>query len=196
MTKIKQILKKKAVIAALFFITALAGFLIFAWNYEIPLPFDGYRMSVEVRPAVVVTDDEGRVGLKEIADIDDEELEEYDEIIDVVGISHKGLYQITQSMVGKNISRNGEDVRVVYYCHGKTLWNSLFFDGDLVDYSEAGWGTGGPIYGENYLSPDYEPQMIEIYYLPMRNLYKIQTLSDDEFDSLREKATLVWSGVS
>ncbi len=108
MTKIKQILKKKAVIAALFFITALAGFLIFAWNYEIPLPFDGYRMSVEVRPAVVVTNDEGRVGLKEIADIDDEELEEYDEIIDVVGISHKGLYQITQSMVGKNISRNGE----------------------------------------------------------------------------------------
>lgn len=74
MTKIKQILKKKAVIAALFFITALAGFLIFAWNYEIPLPFDEYRMSVEVRPAVVVTDDEGRVGLKEI---DDEELEEY-----------------------------------------------------------------------------------------------------------------------
>ena len=63
-----------------------------------------------------------------------------------------------------------------------------------MNYSEIGWATGGPIYGENYLSPDYEPKMIEIYYLPIRNLYRLQKLPEDKFDSLREKATLVWSG--
>ena len=168
---------------------------IVAWNYEIPLTFDEYRMSVEVHPAVVVTDEEGRSSWKDI-DVISKIPENYDKIIDVVEIGYRGIFRITQSMIGQDISRNGEDVRVVYYCYYKTLWNSLFFDGDLVDYSEGGWATGDSIYGENYPSADYEPQMktVEIYYLPMRNLYKLQTLLEDEFDSLKEKATLVWSG--
>ena len=37
--------------------------------------------------------------------------------------------------------------------------------------------------------------MREIYYLPMRNMDRLGRLSDEEFDALREKATLVWSGV-
>ena len=195
MTKIKQLLiLKKAVIAALFFIDVLAGFLIFAWNYEVPLPFDDYRMSVEVHPAAIVTDEEGGISWKLIGTDTDGIPENYDKMINVVIIAHRGMLRITQSMVGRDISRDEEDVRVVYYCHCKTLWNSLFFDGDLVDYSEIGWATGSPIYGENYLSPDYEPKMIEIYYLPIRNLYQLQKLPEDKFDSLREKATLVWSG--
>lgn len=37
--------------------------------------------------------------------------------------------------------------------------------------------------------------MREIYYLPMRNLDKLNRLSDEEFDAQKEAARLVWSGV-
>jgi len=38
--------------------------------------------------------------------------------------------------------------------------------------------------------------MIEIYYLPVRNLDRLEKLSDEEFDMQKEKGTLVWKGVN
>jgi hypothetical protein len=55
--------------------------------------------------------------------------------------------------------------------------------------------TGSQIYGESYGRADYEPQMIEIYYLRVRDLSRIDRLSDEEFDAQRVNAALVWSGV-
>lgn len=118
------------------------------------------------------------------------------DVINVVERVYQGISQITESSSGRNINRNGANVRVVYYCYAKTLWTSLFFDYDLAAYSESGSSTGTDIYGDSYESTDYKPQMIEIYYLPVRNLHKLDDLTDEEFDGLKEKGTLVWSGVN
>lgn len=84
---------------------------------------------------------------------------------------------------------------MVYYCYTKTLWNSLFIDSDLMGYSESGSSFGSELYGDCYESGHYEPQMKEIYYLPIRNLERIDRLSDEEFDQLREKCDLIWRGI-
>lgn len=39
------------------------------------------------------------------------------------------------------------------------------------------------------------PQIKEIYYLPVKDLDKIDQLSDQEYDAQRENAVLVWSGI-
>ena len=70
----------------------------------------------------------------------------------------------------------------------------MFKDPDLEEYSESGRSTGTDTYGDNYESLNYEPQMTEVYYLPLRDLYKINALSDTEYDSLRADSELIWRG--
>lgn len=196
--KLKANMLRRNIIAAVSTAVAiLACFFIFAKNYEIPLPFDANRMSVELFKAAVTTNEDGKTSLETI---DSEILgnvipEDSDHIIDAVRLSYQGINKISEYSRGRTIRRNGEDVRVVYYCYTKTLWNSLFFDGDLAGYSESGHSYGSAIYGDNYQSTVYKPQRKEIYYLPIRNFFKIDDLSDEEFDKLRETCDLIWSGV-
>lgn len=83
-----------------------------------------------------------------------------------------------------------------YYRYTKTLWD-LMLPSDLFVYSE-----GGSIYGEIYSDSaafdggTHEPEPREIYYLRMRDLSKLEELSDEEYDALREEASLVWKGVN
>lgn len=193
-----RILRKNIIVAVSTLMVVLAVFFIFAKNYEIPLPFDANRMSVELFKAVVVTGEDGTISLEEI----DPELfgdmipEDSSGIIDAVWIAYRGINNISQYSTGRTIKRNGQDVRVVYHCYTKTLWDSLFVDSDLLGYSESGRGYGSDIYGDSYESGNYEPQMKEIYYLPIRNFNRIDNLSDEEFDRLKEKCDLIWSGIA
>lgn len=116
-------------------------------------------------------------------------------VVDAVRLAYEGINRISKISRGRTINRNGENIRVVYYCYTRTLWDSLFFDDGFAGQRESGRSFGSDIYGENYESAEYEPQMREIYYLPVRNLHKIGELSDEEFDGLREKGSLIWSGV-
>jgi hypothetical protein len=55
--------------------------------------------------------------------------------------------------------------------------------------------TSSDIYGPSYGSLNYEPQNIEVYYLPTRDFNRINKLSDSDFDMERTNGVLVWSGV-
>lgn len=204
--KIKM-LQRNVIVAVVTCIVVLAGLFIFAKNYEIPLPFDPNRMSVEVFKVAVITNEDGSISWKDLERATSTKVvvpegstrtvlpEDYENVIDAVRIAYKGISKISGSSRGRTINRNGENVTVVYYCYTKTLWDSLFFDGDLTGYSESGSMFGTDIYGDDFESADYEQQMREIYYLPVKSLYKIDNLSDEEFDELREKCYLIWSGV-
>ncbi len=194
----EKIIHKNIMVTVLTCTIILCSFIIFAKHYELPLPFDTNRMFVELRPHVVTTNKDGRIVWKSFDPSNDGDDGQNDsgDVINVIEMHYRGISRISESSSGRNINRNGENVRVVYYGYAKTLWTSLFFDSDLADYSESGSSTGSIIYGDNYQSYDYKPQMIEIYYLPIRNLYKLDDLTDEEFDGLKEKSTLVWSGVN
>lgn len=196
--KMKTRMRRRNALAALSAcIVLLAGFYVFANNYEIPIPFDENHMSVEVFKAAVVTDEDGTISLKEIDPrLMDEIVPEHSgNVVDAVRLAYEEINRISKISRGRTINRNGENIRVVYYCYTRSLWDSLVFDDGFAGQYESGRSFGSDIYGENYESADYEPQMREIYYLPVRNLHKIGELSDEEFDGLREKGSLIWSGV-
>jgi len=193
-----KMIHKNIMVALLTCTIVLCGLIIFAKNYELPLPFDANRMSVELCPSVVATNKKGRIVWKKLDSLNAGDAKQKDsgDIINVVERVYRGISQISESSTGREVNRNGENVRVVYYCYAKTLWTSLFFDSDLASYSESGSSTGSDIYGDRYETVDYKPQMIEIYYLPVRNLNRLEKLSDGEYDMQKEKGTLVWKGVS
>jgi len=193
----KKLYKKNSIIGALVCIMVISGFIIFAKSYSVVLPFDINRMFVEEFQAAVVSDENGGVrwldrNSKLYEDVIPEDCEE---TINLIRLSYKGINRLEENSRGRNIKRDGEDVWVVYYCYYKTLWNHWFYDGDLAEESESGSSFGSDIYGDGYQNINYEPQMREVYYLPMRDIYKIETLSDEEFDNLKNKAYLIWKGV-
>ena len=164
-SSLKKMRKKGVAIFSLCFVL-LAGFLVFTIIYKIPLPFDENRMSVEPVPSVVVEKD-GRTSWVELntAIHNGYVANDCKDVINVLNRNYKGINGISEESVGRTISRDGNEVRVVYYCYTKPLWNSLFVDSDLQEYSEGGRSTGTDMYGEHYQSIAYKPQMIEVYYL-------------------------------
>lgn len=189
----KRLLRRNMMIAISACIVVFAAFFIFAHSYEIPLPFDSYRMSVELIPHAVVTNEDGKTSWEDLKYV---EPDEYNSVINVLTRVSRGINGISEESTGRTINRNGEEVRVVYYCYSKTLWNSLFIDSDLQEYSESGTSTGTDMYGDSFQSVDYEPQRIEVYYFPVRDLYdKMEKLSDEKYDQCKENLMLVWSGV-
>lgn len=192
-----KMLRRNIIVAVATCIIISAVFFIFAKNYELPLPFDANRMSVEVFKATLITDEDGDLSLESIAPslFGDFIPEDSGNIIDAVRLAYCGINNIGEISRGRTVNRNGQMVRVVYYCYTKTLWDSLFIDSDLLEYSESGSSYGSDIYWDIYNNRHYEPQMREIYYLPLRNLERIDKLSDEEYDKLRENCDLIWSGI-
>lgn len=190
----KKILRKNIIIAISTCIVILISFFIFANNYEIPLPYDAYRMSVELVPNAVVTHEDGTTTWE---NPDYFEPSDYDSEINVLTRVYRGINNVLETSVGRTINRNGKEVRIVYYYYSKTLLTSLFIDSDLQEYSESGTSTGTDMYGDSFDNANYEPQLIEVYYLPVKDIYdKIDTLSDEEYDKLKENRMLVWSGMA
>ena len=68
---------------------------------------------------------------------------------------------------------------------------------DLFAQSESA-SNYGEIYGDSaaFNGGVHEPEQREIYYLQVRNLDALDELSDKEYDALRQKAALIWSGVN
>jgi hypothetical protein len=187
-----KILRKNVFVSAATCLLIIAALLIFAFNYQIPIPYDHYRMRAEIVPFAVIAGEDGEAAW---TFVDDEMPADYEFIMDGLVLAYNGFSNISMSREGRDVNRNGETVRVVYYRYTKTPWVSMFFDYDLADYGASGMTSGTEVYGPSYGSLNYEPQMIEVYYLPSRDFSKLANLSDDDFDAQKVNGTLVWSGV-
>ncbi|MCI8515244.1 MAG: hypothetical protein HFI93_11585 [Lachnospiraceae bacterium] len=187
-------------IAAVLACFVMALLFIFVRRYEHPLPFDANRMFVEPIEAVRGIDAEGNGFLSSLDELNFEESRavlagKYD-VIDLVWLTCRGINAVASVSHGRTIRRDGEEIRVVYFCYYKTLWESLF-EGDFAYGSESVFWFGD-IYGGDPYGSAYEARKREVYYLPARELLdyeKMTGLSDEAFDALRKKGELIWSGV-
>ena len=201
--KLKGRLRRNNAIAVI--LVCLAFFLIvFAMYYEVPLPFDANRMSVERVQAVFLNDETfGDFIATPVDHMDYQETKEFQtgkyKTYNLAWFSYRGINNAGYTFRSRIIERNGEKVRVTYICFFKTLWDIIFF-GDLQGYSESGAFSGDMYHGCVTESQDeYEPVQTEIYYLPQRGMVTLSTiddLTDEEFDALKEKASLIWNDVT
>ncbi len=161
--------------------------------------FDENRMLLMPVQAVLTTDDyDDSITLSDLDHADFETSKavisgNYD-TLDLLQFTYRGINHAGFTSCSRTISRNGEKIRVVFFCYYKTLWD-IVLHGDLAGYSESG-SAFGDVY-EDSMQKDhtYIPGMKEIYYLPIRNLHKISDFSGEEFDALRDKAELIWKGI-
>ena len=201
-----KMLRRNIIVAVTTCIVLLGGLIIFAMNYQIPIPFDPNRMSVQIIQEAVVVNEDGSVRWWDLNLIyppegfsftsDDDIPTQYEYIRDTLYISWQGFSRISTWSVGREINRDGENIRVVFYIHTKTPWTSLFFDYDLTREQSRGRTTGTQIYGDRFQTAHQEPQKIEIFYLPIRNFGRLFNLSDEDFDAMRFYGYLLWSGMN
>lgn len=186
----RRMQRHKAVAAALACAMMLACTLVFAGNHYLTLPFDPEHMWVAPYKAAVITEESGTISWLNVDRLRDILPEDSDQVMDALQLVYRGIDNISVDVVGRTIGRDGGNVKVFYYRYQESLWDSWFADPDLK--------TGGcylPVYGDGYRSGDYKPQMTEIYYLPVKHLDKLNHMTDEEFDRLREKGELIWSGI-
>ncbi|MCL2198722.1 MAG: zf-HC2 domain-containing protein [Defluviitaleaceae bacterium] len=183
----------------------LVALLIFGFFYEITVPFSEEKMWVEISRAahleLFVNEYESiRIRWRELEEGDELEYGEK-EIHELVlrwqGFSRRGTY-----MYGRNIIRDGGQVRVVFFSFTERPVNRLIRgvgDWNMTDGSSWGHAMHGGYLG---------PQTIEVYYFPNlhrltrptiplsphRHDTRISRFSDGEIDALRSDATLVWHG--
>jgi hypothetical protein len=190
-----KILRKNIIVAVSTVIIVLSSLVIFAKTYEIVIPYD--CMWADVVPFAVVVRDDGSVIWDAVYNDDFENVVpgEIKHMMDGLIIGFSGFENISAHYIGRDIVRDGEAVRVIYFRLTKTPWVSLFFDFDLTEYGSSGWWYGTMTYGDKFQSLDYEPQMIEVYYLPVRNLLRLERLSDAEYDAQRFNGTFIWNGI-
>ncbi len=194
---LKMRIRQKNIVVLLVCLAALTLFVVVARNYDIVLDFDPDHMSVESFRAAVLVDEDGKTSWEELTPDTPgyDPSKDYDNTLKLVRLAFRSISgSISEMSIGRDIHRNGQSVRVVYYRYTKTLWDSLFLH---LGALESGSSYGTDIYDDSYMSQDFgtDPQMKEIYYLPVKDLDKIDRLSDQEYDAQRENAILVWSGV-
>lgn len=194
--KLKSIIQRKYATIILLTCIILISFMIFSKNYDIPVSYDKEHMGTETYQAVEIVNPHGSTQWDDVDSLDFETTK----IIISQGYNPINLIRLVRkeasgdesiNSYGRTISRNGQEVRVVYYCYTQPLWNQLFL------YKKEGLSTQittGDIYGDSLYHKNYNPQIREIYYLPIKNMDRLEKLSDDEFDAQREKAILVWRG--
>lgn len=178
----------------------LFGVIGFLKAYDLPVPYDPEKMTVELFQKVRTLNDYGLMEWSMVDAPDSETAEAvgaeaYDTVDELRLVLKECVRSDGLTSRGRTIRRDGETVRVVYYCYTRSLWNSLLHPGNngFVDSSIY----AGAIYETNFFRQsleNYEPRMREIYYLPMGNMNRLGRLSDEEFDAQKENAVLVWSG--
>ncbi len=195
-----KIRHRYAAVAAATGLTLLA-LAAFAGKYQIALPYDPEHMETEMYQAVPVVNDNGVTQWTDVDALNFEEtgtvIKEGQEPIDLVRfvVREPEPYDDFRSY-GRTILRDGQEVRVVYYCYTKSLKNCLVPEEKA---RRVCWKSTGDIYGMRLYRADYTPVMTELYYLPMEGLwldYRFARLSDREFDGQRENAVLVWNGMN
>lgn len=176
----------------------LACLLLFLKNWQVPLSFDSENMGVKIFQVAPIPDKDGNISWEDVDQLDfstsQAVLEGDYEVINLIEIYYQQIFCTSQRTCARTINRDGEAVRIIYYCYTESLWDHLFLKTESSDWI-YGRTYDSSLYGNQYQSPDYKPQMREIYYLPVRNLEHLNKLSDEEFDLQRERATLVWKGV-
>lgn len=196
--KLKTGMYKRYLVIACVTCLVVVGLGIAARSYRIPLPYDPERMVTKTYQAVLVLN---RYGLPQWQDLRTQDLETAQAVLDGTREAIN-LIQMTITepignddavSMGRTIDRNGTNVRVVYYCYTKTLWNSLL--GGRHAFADS-YTTTGAIYGGRLMHKEYQPLMTEIYYLPKGNMNSLTWLSDEAFDELRAEGDLVWSGIN
>jgi hypothetical protein len=201
--KLKNRLRRNNAIAVL--ITCVVFFIIiFSIFYNVTLPFDANRMFVRPVPSVFIYDEkDGKMGLSSLKDLNLKGTEEFRtgkyKTYNLAQFSFKGINNVTSTSRSRTLEQDGKKVRISYFCYYKTIWD-IIFSGDASNYSDSGTFFGD-VYDDQFPEKDQEyiPIQTEIYYLRDRDLLeaqKIDKLSDDEFTALKNKAYLVWSGVS
>lgn len=190
--------KRRGIFAV--FVILLIGIL-FVRRYSVPIPFDANRMFIETVPsAFTVNDEYGWIDLTNIDSLDFQEsksvLSGKLDVMNLVWLTYRGINNASSWSKGRTINRNGEKVRVIYYRYTKTLWD-LMLPSDLFAHSESA-SNYGEIYDDSaaFDGGAHEPERREIYYLQVRDLDSLDELSDKEYDALRQKASLIWSGVN
>lgn len=170
-------------------------------------------MVAEPMQGVVISEEDsfGEKGALRLYDLDSLDLEttrrvlegEYG-IVESVKLSIRGINDVQLSSRSRVVERDGEKIKVLYFCCYKTLWGSIF-QGDFAPYRESLSVYGltqdaliqdrGAQDGKEEKISGYEPMPTEVYYLPIRNLSeKLESLSDEAYDAMRQEGTLVWSG--
>lgn len=177
-----QITKKSFIISLILF--ALVVFLVSSFFIPVTLPYNKNKMYVEPIKCTVTK----KTGCKPI----DKNDSNFKNAITQLRIGYKGINTIGQSYIYRTIDRNGEKIKLIYYCYEKPLFFSLFIDPDLQPFSESGARIGIDQPSTLY---SYESQPTEVYYMKGPNLYKYDKVSDKDFDELRKKSDLIWSGV-
>lgn len=169
-------------------------------TYRIPVAYDPDCMTAAIYQTASVPNS---FGLKEWRDLDtlDPEsaeavkTEKYDIRDELQFVRRQSAGSDGFTSCGRTMRRDGENIRVVYYCYTRTLWNSMFPAGSsFADQSVVKDG----IYGSDFsrdVGMEYQQEKTEVYYLPIRNLNRLDGLSDEEFDAQKKDAVLVWSGV-
>ena len=196
----RKIRHRYAAVAAATCLT-LWALAVFAGKYQIAVPYDPEHMTTETYQAVPVVNE---FGITQWTDVDALNFEETEAVIregqdpiDLVRfvVRESEPYDDFRSY-GRTILRDGQEVRVVYYCYTKSLRSCLALEEKACTFQMK---STGDIYGLRLHRADYTPVMTELYYLPMDGLfphYRFARLSDREFDGQRDEAELVWSGMN
>ena len=187
-----RMIQRNVLTAIATFVLVLVGFTIFANVYRIVIPFDPNRMWVELVPMAVVQREDGTSSWVHLLGLPIP----YEYKREVASIAFQGIANNSLMTVGRDIIRDGEHVRVVFHRYTQSLWANLVWERERATVRDSGSTIGTRIHGDRFNTTGQEPQRIEIYYLPVRNLNQLNNFSDADFDAQRTHGTLVWSGVN
>lgn len=198
--KLKVMIRQRYAFGAFVICAVLILTVDFLKSYALPISYDPEKMTVELFQNAYTPNDYGLMQWNNVDALETETAEaaergDYDTVDEIRLVLRECVRSDDLMSRGRTIQRDGETVRVVYYCYTRSLWNSLFHPGEN-GFVNSSINTGEIYETKLFRQPleDYEPQMREIYYLPLGNMNRIGLLSDEEFDALREDAVLVWSG--
>lgn len=199
--KLRRMVWQRYAFGAFLICACLIVVISFLKSYDLPVPYDSKRMTVELFRMVWTPNDYGLMQWSDAEALDEKTAEaadrgEYDTVDEIRLVLKECVRSDGLTSKGRTIERDGEKVRVVYYCYTRSLWNNLFSPGTngYVDTSVH----AGAIYETNFFRESldsYQSRRREIYYLPMGNMNRLDRLSDEEFDALKMDAIPVWSGV-
>lgn len=190
-----KIIRKQTLVVFLTF-CILAGLTYYAFHYYIPVPYNSEYMSVELYQAALIKNEGAAPDWTNENSLD---YEESNAVLDgkiptkeMAALLLNGPVPFDEiDAYSRDINRNGENVKITYYCYTESLWRKLFYHNTNTEFHI--WSSGDMY---DFCQAEYMPQKREIYYLAVGNLSGLEHISDEEFDALKENAILVWSGIN